>query len=144
MPKKDNRTMPPTYPVCVLSDCPQATHCLHRTAYEALTQTADEMRLVNPERCTQTENCPYFRDNTPVRYARGFKQMRERMYPAQYRQFQQTLIAAFGRNAFYERQRGDYGLPPAEQATVRQALRKAGVADDLDFDAYETQLDWEA
>lgn len=144
MPKQDNRTMPLNYAVCVLSACPQAAKCLRRTAYEALTQKADTMRLVNPARCTQTAACPYFRDNAPVSYARGFKGMRERMYPAQYRQFQQTLIAAFGRNAFYERQRGDYGLPPHEQETVRRALQKAGVTENLDFDAYEMQLNWDA
>lgn len=144
MPKKDNRTMPPTYAVCVVSDCTQDARCLRRTAYAALTQTADVMRTVNPERCTRSTSCPYFSDNTPVSYARGFKTMRERMYPAQYRQFQQILIAAFGRNPFYERQRGDYGIPPSEQETVRRALRKVGAPDDLDFDAYETQQDWEA
>lgn len=143
MPKKDNRTMPTTYAVCVHTDCSQATICLRRKAYEALTQTAEQMQLVNPKRCTKSADCPYFRDSTPVNYARGFKGMREHMYPAQYSAFKQMLMAAFGRNPFYQRQRGDYGLPPSEQETVRRALLKVGVNEDLDFDTYEEQCDWE-
>lgn len=134
--------MPPTYAVCVIADCPLDGKCLRRRAYETLTQTAERLQMVNPERCTKTDGCPFYRDSTPVRYACGFKKMHERMFPAQYHQFQQTLMAAFGYNPFYERQRGDYGLPPHEQEIVRNALRKAGVEENLDFDSYEMQCDW--
>lgn len=144
MPRKDNKTMPAAYAVCVINDCTQGEQCLRRKAYKTMTQTADEMRLVNPERCTRTTACPYFRSSAPVRYARGFKGIRERLYPAQYKEFKQTLENVFGHNAFYERMRGDYGMPPREQDTVRRALHKVGAPDDLDFDTYETQYDWEA
>lgn len=144
MPKKDNRTMPEMYPVCVLADCPLDAQCLRRTAYKLQTPTVKKcLSAMNPERCTKDEICPFFVNNEPVRFARGFKGMRAKMYPGQYDQFQRILIAHFGRNPFYERQRGDYGLPPNEQELVRKALRKVGVDDTLEFDSYEMQPNWE-
>lgn len=143
MPKKDNRTMPVGYAVCVHADCEQAEHCLRRKAYETMSQTAERMTVVNPERCTKSANCPYFRDSTPVQYARGFKGMRAKMTSNQYNVFRRTLTAAFSQNPYYERMRGDYGLSPREQNVVQSALHKAGIKEELNFDAYETQYDWE-
>lgn len=143
MPKKDNRTMPASYAACVLADCPQGQQCLRRKVYANFTPQADHFNVVNPERCTRSAECPYFCDAAPVRYARGFKGMRGKMLPGQYDVFRSMLIATFSRNPFYERQRGDYGMSPREQAVVREILQKAGANADLEFDAYEEQYDWD-
>lgn len=75
-------------------------------------------------------------------YARGFTGFQKRMFPGQYRTFMQTLIGTFGRNAYFERRRGETPLPPAEQETIIAALRKAGVTEDLTFDHYEEQINY--
>lgn len=143
MPKKDNRMMPTGYAVCVHADCTQGEHCLRRKVYNDLTPTTERLTVINPERCTKSADCPYFRDSAPVNYARGFKGMRLSMNPVQYSVFQETLRNTYSRTYYYALRRGDFGLSPRDQEIVRNALRQAGVSEELDFDAYESQYDWE-
>lgn len=49
------------------------------------------MHIVNPEKCTQTEACKYFRDNTPVVYAKGFTNFQKKMTQEQYQKFLDIL-----------------------------------------------------
>ena len=53
-----------------------------------------------------------------------------------------TLIGKFGRNAYFERRRGDSPLSPKEQETVLAALLKAGITENIPFDKYEDIINW--
>lgn len=64
------------------------------------------------------------------------------MYPGQYQTFMSLLMREFSRNPYFERRRGETALSPKEQHIVLQALRKAGVTEDLKFDAYEENINW--
>ena len=140
--KKLFTTAPEFYSVCVHAQCPKAGECLHRIAFENLRSKKEVMRLVNPDRCTADESCTKFRSNKPVHFARGFSQMKRKMYPDQYKRFMNILIETFGRNPYFERRRGDTALPPSEQELVQQALRKAGVTEKIEFDSYEDTVNW--
>lgn len=142
MPKKIYREIPENYPVCQHADCPRAATCLHQLAYRPTLEKREYLRLINPARCSQDERCPYYRDSTPVTYARGFTKFQQQMYPAQYKAFMNTLIQVFGRNPYFERRRGETALSPKEQKLVLQALRKAGVKAPLPFDRYEENVNW--
>lgn len=143
MPKKLYKEIPCDYTVCQWQACPRAEKCLHQIAYQPLIeQPTTVVRLLNPTLCTQDGACPYFRDSTPVTYARGFTGMQSRMFPAQYQQFKSILMAHFGRNPYFERRRGESPLSPKDQKLVRNALRRAGVTEDLTFDQYEESVNW--
>ncbi|MDD2953560.1 MAG: DUF6078 family protein [Parabacteroides sp.] len=143
MPKKLHKEIPADYAVCQHPDCPRAGKCLHQIAYQPLIERpVTALRLLNPTLCTRDEACPHFRDSAPVTYARGFTKMQSQMFPAQYRLFMSILVFHFGRNPYFERRRGDSPLSPKEQKLVRNALRRAGVAEDLKFDAYEESVNW--
>ena len=68
--------------------------------------------------------------------------MQEEMKPRQYASFSLYLQACWGRNPYYERRSGKRSLPPVEQEQVRDALRHAGVPDNLEFDSYEYRINW--
>ena len=51
-------------------------------------------------------------------------------------------MGRYGRNPYYERRKGVIALSPDEQQFVRNALRKVGVTEELEFDRYETGLLW--
>lgn len=142
MPKKDHLTLAVNYPVCELADCPCASRCLHQIAYAELMKTCATLILLNPTRCVKDSTCPHFRNAEPVTYARGFASMQKKMFPEQYATFRHYCMARFGRNGYFMRRRGELALPPKEQETVRQALLKAGVTDNLPFDSYEQQPNW--
>lgn len=142
MPKKFYKDIPADYPVCLHADCPRAATCLHQLVYRPLVERDAYLRLANPGRCTKDERCPYYRDSTPVTYARGFTDMQKHMYPGQYKTFMSLLVREFSRNPYFERRRGETALSPKEQRIVLQALRKAGVTEELKFDAYEENANW--
>lgn len=142
MPKKTYKTLPSGYPVCQYSDCPMAATCLHQMAYPKLMETENYLRLINPQKCSKTETCRFYRDSRPVTYARGFTNFQKKMYPGQYSTFMYTLIGKFGRNGYFERRRGDSALSPSEQEMVLAALRKAGITEKLKFDRYEENVNW--
>ena len=142
-------TIPSGYPVCEHEDCPQAATCLHQTAYQELQKQEEYLHLINPNRCTTDGTCKYYRDNTPVTYARGFTNFQKKMFPGQYKKFMSILIGTFSRNPYFERRRGDTPLSPKEQAVILNALEQAGVGtngspsiEDFKFDSYEECINW--
>lgn len=144
MPKKIHTSIPSHYPVCVHGDCPSAHRCLRRNAYLALTQTQECIQVVNPERCTDGEECKYFRDNTPVVYAKGFLNFQKKMTQEQYQKFLDILQGKFGRNPYFERRNGKTLLTPDEQAVILETLRQVGIKDEYRFDSYIESFDWNA
>ena len=142
MPKKTYTSLPSNYTVCEHSDCPMAATCLHQLAYTELLKTEPYLRLLNPTQCVQDGPCKFFRDNTPVTYARGFTNFQKKMFPEQYDKFRYAFIAKFSRNSCFMRRRGELALPPKEQKFVLEALRKAGVTAEMTFDSYEQQQNW--
>lgn len=143
MQKKLYKTVPAQFPCCVVTDCPQESKCLRALGYKMTKEEgAETLRIVNPGQCTADEACRHFRSNTPERYARGFIGMQQNMLPGQYYRFSNTLISHFSRTQFYERRRGAVALSPKEQKVVLKALHKAGVTEDLPFDAYEETYSW--
>lgn len=142
MPKKEYTNLPPNYPVCGHADCPMAANCLHQIAYAEKMESDEYLQLINPTRCTRTADCAYYRDNTPVVYARGFTNFQRKMYPDQYDRFKTICIRHWSRNPYFERRRGDRALPPKEQEFILEALKKAGVTEEMIFDHYEHNFNW--
>lgn len=142
MPKKQYQDIPTDYPICQHADCPRGARCLHQLVYQTLMERNTILRLINPGHCTKDGQCPHFRDSTPVTYARGFTGMQQHMFPEQYLTFMSILKSRFSHNPYYERRRGEIVLSPNEQKIVLNALRRAGVTEELKFDSYEENINW--
>ena len=142
MAKKTYTSLPSHYTVCEHSDCPMAATCLHQLAYTELLKTEPVLHLLNPTQCTKNETCKFYRNNTPVTYARGFTNFQKKMYPHQYQAFMHKLIGKFSRNGYFERRRGETVLSPKEQETVLAALKEAGISEEMKFDSYESHINW--
>lgn len=135
-------TLPQGYAVCLHNDCPLAQTCLHQLAYNPLLETQEELRMINPSRCSKEQTCKFYRSNKPLRYARGFASFQPKMLPRQWSSFVSILREEWGRTRFYERRRGDIAMPPAEQEFVLDALKQSGVIEIFEFDKYEDLLTW--
>lgn len=142
MPKQDHISLTASYDVCMHGDCPLAASCLRHIAFNTLKQTEEILRLINPDKCTQDATCPYYREDKMVVYARGFTNFQERMFPRQYQTFMSICMDRFSRSGYFERRRGEYGLPPEEQQFILRALRQAGVTEEMKFDSYEERRNW--
>lgn len=142
MPRKEHTSLPDHYPVCEHGDCIMAATCLHQNAYTEKVRQDDFLLLINPTRCSKDAECRFYRDNSPVTYARGFTGFQKRMFPDQYSRFMAVCISHWSRNTYFERRRGDRLLPPDEQVFILNALREAGVTEALKFDHYEECINW--
>lgn len=142
MPKQDHISLTPFYEVCMHGDCLLAASCLRHIAFETLRQTETILRLINPDKCTKSKTCPYYREDKTVVYARGFTQFQQRMFPQQYQTFKSICMGRFSRSGYFERRRGVYGIPPEEQQFILSALRQAGVTEEMKFDSYEERRNW--
>ena len=142
MLKKTYTSLPSNYTVCEHSDCPMAATCLHQLVYSELLKTETCLHLLNPTQCVKNETCKFYRDNTPVTYARGFTNFQKKMYPDQYQTFMHKLIGKFSRNGYFERRRGASALSPKEQEIVFAALKEVGVTAEMKFDSYESLINW--
>lgn len=65
--------------------------------YQTLVEQENYLNLINPNRCGKDDACRYYRDNTPVVYARGFTNFQKCMFPDQYQTFKSILTEKFGR-----------------------------------------------
>ena len=142
MAKKFHTTPPPGFSVCLHAECPMATSCLHRTAYDALSEEAEFMQIITPRSCSGDKACTYYRSNVPVTFAKGFTNFQKRMFPEQYKKFMQMLIGRLGRNAYFQQRRGDVCLSPKEQAFILETLKTVGVDEEMKFDEYFDQVSW--
>lgn len=136
MTKKDYTQPPLDFPICIYHDCPLAKCCLHQLHYEQKCKVSNYPNIVNPTRCSKDENCIYYRNNTPVRYAQGFTKIQENLLPSQYRELSATLMGFFGRTGFYSRRKGEKLLSPREQNIVKNTLKRIGITKELEFDNY--------
>lgn len=141
--KKQTQLNPPfNFHTCGINDCTKASSCLRQEAYRQLLKESTYLHIVNPTFCSKDGNCTYFKDNTPVTFARGFTQLQNRMLPIQYNEFSAKMMSYFSRNGYYERRNGKIPLSPAEQILVRKVARSVGIPEDFSFDAYEQAVQW--
>ena len=136
------KDIPAGYPLCLHNDCPMADSCLRQLAYRRHEELGTFLKLINPSQCSKREDCTHSVSNKPVRFAKGFVNFQNRMYPDQYDKFMTLLICHFGRNQYFKRRRGDIALPPEEQEVVKIALEKAGVTKLMEFDEYLETINW--
>ena len=79
MDKNLHDTIPAGYPACIHHACPMAERCLHQMAYERREELELYMKLLNPARCTASQNCPHYADSRPMRFAKGFTGFQKKM-----------------------------------------------------------------
>lgn len=134
--------VPGNFTRCLKSECPLAERCLHQVVMRRTPAKEAVIRVYHPDAVTGGEDCRYFKEMKLTRFAKGFTMMQEEMLPRQYAEFKFFLMSHWGRNPFYERRSGKLLLPPSAQELVMEALRRAGVRTDMEFDGYEYRINW--
>ena len=142
MTKKIYTSPPAEYPVCGYADCPLADTCLRQLAYRELMESQTYLNLINPCQCTKDSSCTFYRDSKPIRFAAGFTNFQDKMYPAQYKAFLSKMTDVWNRNTYFACRRGSRFLSPKEQAIVLKALKQVGISEEMEFDRYIELQNW--
>lgn len=141
MNRINSKTIPNGYPLCVVTDCPVANHCLRQMAMQELTKENHLVTIVNPTRTKSSEQCEYYRPDNLQQYARGFTAMKAQMLPGQYKEFMGSLKSYFGHTRYFEHRRGECLCTPKDITVIRRVLNKLGLSH-LEFDTYEQHYNW--
>ncbi len=143
------KDVPKDFRLCTNAKCPWRKTCLRQLAMQVLPDSEEQILAVNPNLTAHPEatadgacNCPFYRENRPVTYARGFTQMEERMTVSQFRSYRAMFLSVYSRSSFYDRRNGSIPLPPTEQALIRRMLSDIGFTIDDPFDRYEEHFNW--
>ena len=126
--KLDPTIIPHLYALCLNRECPKADTCLRQLAERSIPSHIAFWQVVSPKHIAAMEkDCPYYRSNKKVRYARGFIL---------------NLIRFFNQRTYYRVRKGERPLSPAEQRAVLSILKQHGVDKPKEFDAYFEAYDW--
>lgn len=138
----DTEKIPHGYATCLHANCPLSAMCLRSLAYESQLAAAPRLTILNPTQCTPAADCPNFSSATPVRFARGLRNVKARMFPGQYAQFRKELCKRYGTSGFYRRLKGDMLLGQADQSEIAELMKEAGADAEPQFDSYEIGYNW--
>ena len=147
--KTDN--MPKDYIYCPAADgaCPHAPQCLRAIAYRQLTATETPakpgpIRIVHPACVANaTDGCEYYRDSTPVRFARGMTKLFDEIPHRLEADIRRRIMACFScRSYYFQSRKGERLITPKEQQDIANVFRRAGLKAEPEFDDYVEETYW--
>ena len=132
-----------TYTLCFSSQCPQRDHCLRvvlsrYASQEAL--TVKSVNLAHPD--TQTQHCPMYRSDAPVRMPVGLCAVYHDMPRWMEKSVKNHLIDTYSRKRYYEYHNGVRPLTPDVEQRVRQTLKDFGWTEEPHFQGYVEEWLW--
>lgn len=141
--KLDPTIIPHLYALCLNRECPKADTCLRQLAERSIPSHIAFWQVVSPKHIAEMEkDCPYYRSNKKVRYARGFINILDNLPHKQMQAVSLNLIRFFNQRTYYRVRKGERPLSPAEQRAVLSILKQHGVDKPKEFDAYFEAYDW--
>ena len=132
-----------SYAVCYSQTCSLRQHCLRWQLSSYLPESrrlATSTNLNNP--AMQTETCPMYRNDQPVRMPLGIAKIYYDMPQRIAHPLKQHLIDHFNRKRYYEYHSGYRPVPPDHEQYIRQAILRYGWTEPVDFNAYVEDYLW--
>lgn len=144
--------IPKNYAYCFAGKgiCPKADTCLRAIAAQVLTDSPEDtpkrIDSINPvyvQRLPDLNTCPCYRDNTPVRYARGMTKLFEDLPLKQARLIRLRVMNCFScESYFYQSRKGIRLISLKEQQAIQRVFLSAGITGGPKFDEYQYSLAW--
>lgn len=139
----DYSKVPYQYPLCLNRQCTKATTCLRQMAERSMPDNTVRCTIINPRHiATLDGDCPFYRPNVRVRYAKGFIGILNNLPYKQMQGIINSLMAYFGRRTYFRVRKGERLLSPPEQQYIIDILKKWNLTHPQEFDAYAEDYDW--
>lgn len=141
--KIDFTKVPYQYAMCLNQKCPKANTCLRQLTEQSVPENIKQWVIISPKNlATIEDDCPYYRSNNKVRYAKGFIKILDDIPHKQMQTVVSCLISYLGRRTYYRSRKGERLLTPFEQQQVLAILKNCKVVHPQEFDAYIEDYDW--
>ena len=145
--------IPKQYTYCFAGKdlCPKAGTCLRAIAAQLLSDSPEKVSLkilsvVNPvyvARLSPPGTCMFYRDNEPVRFAKGMTRLFDNLPLKQAHAVRLHVMRCFScESYFYHSRNGKRLIPPDEQKSILRVFSSANVKFVPEFDEYVYAIDW--
>lgn len=135
--------VPYQYMMCMNQQCTKAETCLRQLVENVIPDDIQCWNIVSPKfLASLKDDCPYYRSDRKVRFAKGFIRILGNLPYDQMRKVIRHLIAHFERRTYYRIRKGERLLSLSEQQEFFDILKKCGVTQLGEFDAYQEDYDW--
>ena len=112
----DFTKVPYQYAMCLNRKCSKANTCLRQLTEQSVPEKIEYWDILSPKHLAALQgDCPYYRSNTKVRYAKGFIKILEALPYKQMQAVISHLMSFFGRRTYYRVRKGERLLTPSEQ-----------------------------
>ena len=141
--KIDFAKVPYQYAMCLNRQCPQANTCLRQLTEQSGPENIEHWVIISPKLLANIKgDCPHYRSNTKVRYAKGFIGILDCIPHKQMQTVVAHLMGYLSRRTYYRSRKGERLLSLSEQQHVLNILKNCGVSTPQQFDAYVEDYDW--
>lgn len=132
------------YTVCFNEQCPLHEQCLRWQVGQQMPRDEKECQCVNPHfEGVATEQCPMFRSDEKVRWAKGMTNIFTDDMPKKVEKaVRQALETRYNRTYFFEYRNGTRLIPPAMQEEIRNLFRQNGWTEEVQFDDFVDAYQW--
>ena len=132
-----------SYTTCSSNECPLRESCLRWMAREYVLKNpfvVSTVNLMNP--LMQTDQCPMYSSSKPIRMPLDISKMYYDMPRRIEVALKHHLIYHFNRKRYYEYHSGYRPVPPEHEQYIRQAARRFGWPNPLEFNDYTEDYLW--
>lgn len=135
--------VPFNYHLCLKRECTKASTCLRQLLEQEIPDNVEYWKIISPKyQASQEGDCPHYRPDDKVSYAKGFIGMLDNLPNKQMKKVIPYLIRRFSQRTYYRVRKGERLLSPSEQRDVLAILGKCGVTEPAKFDAYVEDYAW--
>lgn len=134
----DYASMPVSFTHCLNDQCTRGEQCLRRRMALLIPPGRGTVNVVNPftNRSASGEDCPYFLEDKPQRFARGITHLLSRIPHEDAVVIKKQIFARLGRNFYYRSLNKERLIRPNEQEAIARMFREQGLTDPPVFDEY--------
>ncbi len=143
--------LPHNYLHCLAGNeaCPRKDTCLRAIAARMLEESGAAspvgIQIINPNvaRKVAGEECPYYRDSTPVKFARGMSRLFDDVPAGKVDTLRSKVIGCFSsRSIYFFSRKGERLITPEEQQAIARVFQKYVPGVEPKYDAYVTDTLW--
>lgn len=138
----DYRSVPDSYLHCSNQPCLQSVDCLRYLAFQHIPEDQPHVCMVNPAYIARQKTCPYFRSNTPIRFALGITRLFDNLPHIKAQRVKRIIHDYFEHNTYYRIYNKKYMIKPESQEFIRSVFLSEDITEEPVFDEYLLLYDW--
>ncbi len=138
----DYNKVPENFAHCLAKDCKRADSCLRYQISRFIPNSMYSVRIVNPFRQKQGDNCSEYLSDVLVKVTYGWNHMFDKLIHEKAVAIKKELSVHYGKTEFYRLKRSEKGFSLEEQEYVKNVFLRNGIKEDPVYDEVRYEYVW--